>query len=97
MGSSVVVVVSGNGGKGCDWWRKVKESLGLSEVARVRTRVGVRVGEKERVAEAMDESVCVCLCEFNCYLKDTEQYKKEGERDKGAFFSILSFFVVQRV
>lgn len=61
-----MVVVSGNGGKGCDWWRKVKESLGLSEVARVRTRVGVRVGEKERVAEAMDESVCVCLCEFNC-------------------------------
>lgn len=52
-----MVVVSGNGGKGCDWWRKVKESLGLSAVARVRTRVGVRVGEKERVAEAMDESV----------------------------------------
>ena len=48
-----MVVVSGNGGKGCDWWRKVKESLGLSAVARVWTRVG----EKERVAEAMDESV----------------------------------------
>lgn len=57
-----MVVVSGNGGKGCDWWRKVKESLGLSAVARVRTRVGVRVGEKERVAEAME----VRLCEFNC-------------------------------
>lgn len=45
----------GNGGKGCDCrggGREERESLGLS----VRPRVGLGVGKRQRVAEAMEAS-----------------------------------------
>lgn len=50
-------ILSGNGGKGCDWkgrGRVVKESPGLRVLTRVKVEVGAR--ERERAAEAMDSA-----------------------------------------